>query len=194
MADFSGWDGHGDKGKPTKGFGSGLENMEDGDYCFQIERASAREVKSGSEKKMILGLKLKPLSKLEKEGEEWVSASDEGAVFPEIKHDIWVGSQEEFDRLLGTLQTLGFDSANWKSANGRPFSQEFPKCCRHLRGMWFVGHKKTNESGGKTYHNLYINERLISDGKPEQYGAEELNIVVDEIEDGDPFAFGANAK
>lgn len=94
-----------------------------------------------------------------------------------VQHAIFVKDKDSAARVGKDLKTLGFDVDEWTKANGRPFSQEFQKVTKCLKGVRFRGTKKANKSGAKVYHNLYINERMNTDGLPEVFGPEQLDAA-----------------
>jgi hypothetical protein len=146
---------------------SKVEGLADGEYLLEIAEAKCKTPKGNN----ILELHLEVLSPGPHEGMS-------------IQHSLFINNAEAANRVGRDLLTLGFDTDQWKVANGRPFSVEFEKAVKLLKGLRFKGTKKTNESGGKTYHNLYIDERVRTDGQPERFGPEQLNAAADP---DDPF-------
>ena len=154
---------------------AGPEVLKDGEHQLEIVKASSRDYqnKTTGDKGFILKMKL---VKLDNTPPAEVSFS----------FDTFCTDEDSYSRLLRLLITLGFDADVWKKSAGRPFSQEFPKALRAMPGMRFKAKKATNESKGKTYHNLYPDARL-PDGKPDKFGPAELNAAADEFDPDNPF-------
>lgn len=162
---------------PAKGGATGLRasDLSDGKYEIAIDKAVIKEVKGNN----ILELTMTVLSPGKHEGAQFTNG--------------WfMNDQEGFNRVLGNIfETLGFDTPNWKKANGRPASAEMVKALRWLSGLRFAGRKVTSEKKGKDgkpmpnefWHNIYIDKRLDTDGKPRYIGPVELN----EPDADDPF-------
>jgi hypothetical protein len=97
-----------------------------------------------------------------------------------IKHAWFISDRDSANRFGKDMITLGLDADEWTTANERPFSKEVEKAVLLLPGLRFRAKKKANESKdgkgqSKTYHNLYLNKRLETDGRPARFGAEDLN-------------------
>lgn len=108
----------------------GVESLEDGDYDFEIRSATLEMLAD----KPVLRLGLQVGSRL-------------------LDHLFWIDSQVKANIVGAFLVGLGIPADEW-----RQFSQELPKVVGSLRGMRFVGTKKTNQSkdGSKDFHNLYV--------------------------------------
>lgn len=157
------------------------EEIPDGIYDFCIVTAVTKQPKGNF--LVELGLRIESAGKCE------------GMV---VQHAMFMNDLDSVKRVGRDLKTLGFDTDNWKKANGRPFSVEFEKALKILPGIRVRGRKKTNEKKeqGKVvavYHNLYLDKRLATDGKPEFFGAGELNAVAPttnghtQADEDDPF-------
>lgn len=133
-----------------------VESLTDGDYDFEVKKSAFKI------------LEKKPLVIIEMELEVLSPGKHSGQI---VQHALFIKDKESAARVGKDLATLGFDCAEWTVANGRPFSQEIQKVDKVLFGLRFKGKKQVN---GK-FHNLYINKRLLPDGKPEHLGADELN-------------------
>lgn len=146
-----------------------VENLSDGEYDFQIESGAFKVIKDFA----ILELTVQVISGGKHAGDHF-------------QHSLFVSDKESASRVGKDLKTLGFDCDDWTKAGGRPFSKELPKVTRCIKGVRFKGVKKTNknEEKKKTYHNLYINKRLDTDGLPSKFGPEQLNIT----DPDDPFS------
>jgi hypothetical protein len=88
----------------------------------------------------------------------------------------FVNSQSNADYVGKMLGTLGFDSENWKPAQGRSFRSEVSKILetKALTGRRFAGTKRTTPDkfvANKSYPNLYVNSRIMPDATPEQVAA-----------------------
>jgi hypothetical protein len=145
------------------------EDLTDGVYEFEITSAQLKNPKGHN----ILELHLVVLTPGVHDGMN-------------IQFSKFLDSAEAAARIGRDLATLGFDTGDWKVTNGRPFSVEFDKAVKLLPGLRWRGTKKTSQSadGTKTYHNLFVDERVRTDGKPERFGPAELNAAA---EPDDPF-------
>ena len=135
--------------KPSEGGGQrpGLDLLPDGDYHLEIVSAELTATKKTGQSIFRLSLKVLDL------GSRFHGQIVERASF--------FTSQENVDILGADLLTLGFDSDQWTTKAGRPFSSELLKAAPQLVGLCFRGQKVAKESDkGKSYHNLYINRRL----------------------------------
>jgi len=123
----------------------GVESLEDGDYDFEI-RSATLEMLSG-DPVLRLGLQV---------------ASGGGGVRM-LDHLFWINSQVKANIVGAFLVGLGIPADQWEQ-----FSKELPKVVGTLRGMRFVGTKKTNQSkdGTKDFHNLYV-KSVIGGGGPQ---------------------------
>lgn len=147
------------------------EDLTDGEYDFTIRDAKVKNLAAKS--KLIIELKLDVLTAGKHQGHE-------------IQHTLYISDKDSAVRVGRDLKTLGFDCDNWTRANDRPFSQEIMKIGKVLRGLMFKGKKQTNKgTDGRTFHNLYIQKRLASDGKPTVLGPAELDAA--DPENDDPF-------
>jgi hypothetical protein len=146
---------------------SGPEDLTDGEYLFEVAEARLKKPKGNNILEMAL-LVLTP-------------GKHEGAT---IQYATFINNHESAARVGRDLRTLGFDTDEWKKPNGRPFSAEIDKAIKLLPGLRWKGVKKTNKNGEKTFHNIYINERVLTDGKPQHFGPAELNGTADP---NDPF-------
>lgn len=155
-----------------------MESLPEGDYVFQITKGESKSTNNGP----LVTLHLCTLAP--------------GTAFDglEIKRDYWltekdratgerVKSTRNIDLLKKDLKTLGFDVDNWTKDAGRPFSIELPKAFGVIAGIRFHAKKsikaketKPNEPQG-FWHNLFVNARDKSDGKPEAFGAAELEAA-----------------
>ncbi len=166
MTDLEQYD---DDAKPaTSRFASGLDQIKDGEYDFEV--ASAVMKTTTKDNTPLCSFKL-------------VIISEGAHAGAEVERASFVKDRESFNVLLGDFRKLGFDSDDWTKANGRPASQEVDKAVKVAVGMRFRGKKHSNASkkDNKVYHNLDILKR-IEDGKPVQVGKKELDAA-----DKDPF-------
>lgn len=152
------------------------EELTDGNYEWEVKKAAIKHPKGH----VILELALEVIS----------AGKHAGAV---IQHSLFMDDRDGVARVGRDLLTLGFDTDQWLKAKGRPFSQEFPKAVKLLPGLRVKGQKKTNEKKEKGvmvghYHNIYLNERLATDGRPAHFGPEELAEVAQAAKyEEDPF-------
>lgn len=147
----------------------GLEGLPDGRYELQLVKAELKDLRG---KPAILA----------REAVVFGGEHDGHAV----KWDLFLrdkdGNPKEtaVSQLRRELTALGFDEENWTAAAGRPFTAELKKACVAMAGLRFHGTKKANESGGKVYQNLHVNERSASDGRPAKLGPEEVAAAVNQ--------------
>lgn len=149
--------------KPSSGgFVNKLEAVPDGEYEVEVVNHESKDVKDGA----VLSANL---------------ITTKGLEFPK---EWFIISNDKMAQFLGDLKKMGFDVDNWTVENNRPRSEEIDKALKCMKGMRFKVVKKSEVSkkDQKTYHNLYVNERL-ADGKPNPVPVEYLNEV-----GGDPFA------
>ena len=162
MASLADFEDKAEVAPPTRPGGkSDLDQLADGKYKFAITGMVQKDTKAG---RLLVEIGMECLTAGPSDGKKF-------------DHVYWLnkenGDRDEmaFDRLRRDLTTLGFDVVNWKSSANRPFAQEFLKACAVIKGVEFNGKKVTNKEG---YPNLYINERVATDGKPEKFGPDEL--------------------
>lgn len=162
--------------------GGGLAKLPDGKYTYDVLAAQYKKGVNST----IFTLKI---------------AAQVGEAVYEGKHEYWLGrdkngstewDERSINTLKGDLKTMGFDADEWTRANLRPFGDELTKACRAMVGMKIDGAKKENESKGKTYTNIYINGRALTedkktlDGKPAKYNAELIQEAED-LANSNPF-------
>lgn len=95
---------------------------------------------------------------------------------------------KKINELKADLAVLGFDTANWTPANGKPFLQQLARIKPVLPGLQFKGRKKTspNKNDPKSpYVNVYLNERADGDGKPKVLDEKAVSELV--LASADPF-------
>lgn len=139
----------------------GVESLQDGDYNFEI-LSSTLELLA---EKPVLRLGLQTGNRT-------------------IDHLFWIDSQTRANIVGAFLVGLGVPAHQWKK-----FSVELPKAVPTLRGLKFVGTKKTTDSkdGGKQYHNLYV-KSLIGRGAGNSRPTPPQPEVYDDADDADiPF-------
>lgn len=157
-----------DADKVAPGGKLGFDALPDGEYTFDVDDAELKETKNGTDlfKLKLLGL----------------DGAAQGQTF---EHDYWLTNKDKetekivmndvkIGMLKKDLETLGFDTPEWKKEKGRPLSKELAKAVKVLEGMRLKGKKTTN---GK-YANFHIVARVTgTDGKPEKIGPKELNAA-----------------
>src|ERR1043166_3203295 len=164
MASLADFEDKAETAPPTRPGGlSDLDQLPDGKYTFSIFKMAQKETKDG---RLLVEIGIECATAGAFDGKKfdhvyWLNKKDKDS--GELVKD-----EMAFDRLRRDLTTLGFDVANWKSSNGRPFAAEFLKECGVIAGVQFLAKKVTKDN----YPNLYINERSASDGKPLTFGAE----------------------
>lgn len=122
----------------------GVESLADGDYDFEIRSATLEML---SDKPVLrLGLQV----------------AEGGGGVRMLDHLFWIDSQVKANIVGAFLVGLGIPADQW-----REFSEELPGAVAILRGITFVGTKKTNQSkdGGKEFHNLYVKSVIGGGGK-----------------------------
>jgi hypothetical protein len=67
-------------------------------------------------------------------------------------------------QLTKELEALGFPAEQW--AADEKWFDLLEKASSAVVGLRFKGTKKASTSGEKTYQNLYVDERLLTDGHP----------------------------
>jgi hypothetical protein len=166
MASLADFEDKAEEAPPTRPGGkSDLDQLPDGKYKFAVTGMVQKETKDG---RLLVEIGLECLTPGPADGKKF-------------DHVYWLNKREgdrdemAFDRLRRDLTTLGFDVANWKTTNQRPFATEFLKACAVIKGVEFEGKKVTNK---EDYANLYINKRVSTDGKPETFGPDELKAPV----------------
>lgn len=156
---------------PTKPNVSDLEKLPNGEYTFQVRSLTQKNTDGG---RLIVKLALLVIS----DGEYHDA---------KVTKDYWLDKKDKdsgecvkdakaFEFLRRDLITLGFDVPNWNTSTGRPFNGEFKKACAVIGGVEFKGKKVSDrgEKDGTMFHNLYVNKRSDTDGKPSTFGPEEL--------------------
>jgi hypothetical protein len=151
--------------EPQRKQGGGLEALPDGEYEFHIDGGEVKETKAGPMVKLDLVV-LAP-------GAPHDGAKCEHTYFL-TKNNGTEKNENQIAQLKKDLATLGFDVDNWTRENQRPFSKQLDLALGIIGGVQFKGKKKANSSGQKTFHNLYVNQRSATDGKPETFGPEQL--------------------
>jgi hypothetical protein len=121
----------------------GVESLADGDYDFEIRSATLELLAD------------KPVLRL------GLQVAEGGGGVRMLDHLFWIDSQVKANIVGAFLVGLGIPADQW-----RQFSQELPRVVGTLRGMRFVGTKKTNTSkdGTKDFHNLYV-KSVIGGGR-----------------------------
>lgn len=95
---------------------------------------------------------------------------------------------KRINELKADLATLGFDTANWTQANGKPFLVQLARIKPVLPGIQFKGKKKTNANKSdpkNPYLNVYLDERADGDGKPKVLDEKTVSELV--LASADPF-------
>lgn len=160
---------------------SDLKDLPNGEYQFEITKMHEKSVTGG---RLILEIAIEVITDSPHLGMKfdlsyWMNKKD-GQTGELLRDEI------SFNRFRKDLETLGFDTPLWNKANGRSFKAEFNKACAVIEGVRFNGKKVTNDGDdGKKYHNLYVNKRVESDGKPVKFGPEELAVGADPFGGGD---------
>jgi hypothetical protein len=157
--------------KPASPVGGEIQaaDLADGEYTFEIVEAKIKMPKGNT----LLELLLQVLTPGDHEGKT-------------LAQTYWLNDPEDAARVGRVLLNLGFDADRWQKALGRPFSKELPKAVRLLPGLRVQATKKINEVAAtatkpaRTFHNIYLNKRAPTDGKPATFGPQELNQVADE--------------
>lgn len=151
------------------GFGAkDLKNLPDGEYQFEIKSAEFGPTKKSGHQLFKMDC-------------EVIDGAQKGTVV-QVPHFL-TGDKGVNEAGVGILRKdlgiLGFDQDKWVRANNRTFSGELKKAALYMPGLRFKGKKVTNGQ----YANLYVNERLKTDGKPAAIGPAELDGAAKENED-----------
>jgi hypothetical protein len=135
-------DGFAQEFDPTSNRKLNLESLSDGEYTLQVIDATLDRVQSTGA--AVLRWTLKVMD----------GASCQGAMVEKVN---FFSSQAGVNALGADLSMLGVDCKSWK-ANGIPLGRGIVDALPTLRGVVFVGRKRTsvNQSSGKTYHNLNV--------------------------------------
>jgi hypothetical protein len=148
------------------------KDMVDGDYEFAIHALSFKSTKAGP----LVSFEIEALDA------KYGGKKFEHSYFLKMKDKETgqlVTNEGQLAQLRKDLETIGFDAKQWTPENGRKFSVEINRAAKLIAGIRFKGKKKTNGE----YHNLYVNERLVADGRPAKFGQKELAEA-----DVDPFS------
>lgn len=127
----------------------GVDALDGGDYQFKIIDAEIAQIEKTGDLVLRVGLQI--LS----------GPSNLGGV---IERTYWLNDQTAINILGADLVCLGFDADQWHG--DRKFSKELPLAVGKLAGVCFKGHKRENNSNGKVYHNLYVNQRIAGTTQP----------------------------
>lgn len=166
---------------PTATAGRGntldLAKLPDGEYTLAVK---AMEVKEGTSAGDIISLKLELLT----DGPFFGSLVEKAYFMSKNENGIRVKNANQLVQVKDDLKRLGFDTDNWTKEQGRPFSREIKRACAVVVGVTFKGKKKQGgaKNGGGYYQNLYVNDRIPDDGKPEAFGPKEMDDA-----NADPF-------
>ena len=176
MSSFTAFDDDFENSKPQGNGGTvKKEDLPDGEYECDIAEVNEKTVRGAP--LVVVTLQIVD------------GQSHAGSTFT---HEYWFrkadGSVNDItmNQLQKDLTSMGLEADQWKS-QGRRFSTEMPKCILVMKGMRLAVKKKTNPSGGKVYHNVYLNKRLL-DGKPNPISATELTRLAAESAPADPFS------
>ena len=135
---------------PQTGAAGGLDGIPDGDYDCTILTASLETTK--------------------RSGDDIVRAEIRFESLGIVGEKVWFfRNQENANRFGGDCATLGFSTGDW--GKGIPLSKAIPDAVAQLSGKRFKGTKKQSISGGKTYHNLYVNAALPPSTDPDVLAA-----------------------
>lgn len=157
--DLADYDDDFETAKPGTSQRPKIEDLTDGKYEFEIVSGAVKFPKEFC----ILEMNLRVTSEGAHCGEEF-------------QYSEFVNA-DRAPFIKGILKALGFDVDLWTKANNRPFSAEFIKVGKCLKGVRFSGRKKTNPGNkGKDFHNLYI-DRRTDDDQPDTFGPEQLDTA-----------------
>jgi len=157
----------------TATYGGGdleLKDLSDGEYEFEVKSMEVKETDAGPLVKWKLGMLTDgPHSGKTLERTYWLTAKDRNT-------GQRVRNERQIAELRKDLVTLGFDADLWTKENDRPFSREIGKVSACIVGVCFKAKKKqgAKKDDGSHYQNLYVNERVLTDGKPPKFGPTEL--------------------
>lgn len=137
--------------------GGNLDKLPDGEHVFEITDGELKK----TAKTVTYTLKF------------CVTTADGAGQFTGEK-TYWLKGKDGIDDrsingLKADLGVLGFDTAKWSAADGRPFLGELQRIKPLMPGLRFKGKKKTTPNKNdatKPYVNVYVNGRGDGDGKP----------------------------
>lgn len=134
---------------PEQGFRPGIDCLVNGNYDFTVIDAELKDNPQSGDKILELGIR-----------------PDGGCAFTWAH---FLNRQDNVNRLLAVLVTLGFDADRWHPKYGKRFSVELPNAIRWLPGRRFKGTKRSRDAkdgSGKVYHDLYVNARIPDQQQP----------------------------
>lgn len=148
------YDAEFDPSKP-EGFGQriGPEVLRDGAFELKIVDAQTDLITVDNAQAPVLRVDLVVLP----------GSPQEGTAFQKV---YWLTGSIEVNILGADLVTLGIDADRWPS-QGRRFSDGIMEAAPQLVGRCFKATKKAKAGkNGKTFHNLYVNERINGPAAP----------------------------
>lgn len=137
----------------------GIEALPDGKYEFEVTRCEVKEV----------GQNLIYLREAVVLGGDFDGHKVAWDTFIQSKGEVRDRAVKDVTK---DLETLGFPADAW--LDDEVWLDMVIASAAAVVGRRFKGTKKENESGGKKYQNLYVNERLATDGKPARFADEDL--------------------
>ena len=147
---------------------SGLESLPDGEYEMETKSFAVRELQGGT---TILTREAVVL------GGEYDGC--------EIKWDLFLvvkGEEKEmaFKQLISEMTKIGFPVQDWLDADCLGEKIQFIVDAHSMNGVRFKAKKKVSGTGDKKYQNLYVEGRILTDGKPEKFTDEYLKSAAQE--------------
>lgn len=132
---------------------SDLESLPDGKYDIEIVSGEIKKVK---ETMIVFNFNVKVLNGVNagfvcQSNARWIKGNNG------LDYDV-------ISRVVADFVTLGIPSSDLEGAG--KFAANIGEAITKVVGRKAKAEKKTNESKGKTYHNLYINSLLPNDFKP----------------------------
>ena len=173
--------GQAEKAPSKRKFHDPISKLPDGKYCLTLTHSEFVD--------MAKFYKFTLQYAVEVSDQETINSKKEFLIMKDDDEKAMKNLQD----LKATLKTIGLDVDNWTKANGRAFSEEFTRARPAMVGMQLMATKKTNESNGNTYVNVYFDKRILGDdskpvdGKPLEIGAAEITAAVEADKAADPF-------
>lgn len=153
-----------------------LKNLPDGEYEFAVKKYAVKDTSSGP----LVSMKLEILG----EGPNAGLLVDRAYFLTRVEDGIRVKNERQIAQLRDDLKLLGFDVDNWTKPNSRPFSAEVNRVGAVIVDVCLKAKKKQGgkKNDGTHYQNLDFVARSATDGKPEKFGAKEMDEA-----NADPF-------
>lgn len=164
MSGLSGFDDQADN-VPTGGK-QGVKSLPDGDYQIQIEKAAVNSGNKGTRLEFHMTILTDGVSKGMEIDHPYYLTNKDPKTGVESLNEVAIGI------LKKDLSVMGFDVESWTKANGKPMSAQIPKAAATITAVKIVMNCKKSTNGN--YHNLYLNERVITPNQPQTFTQEAI--------------------